>query len=94
MAKVISLFKISGTISDLTFRQTKDGLVAQMKPGPTREEVLTSDNFRRTRLNADEFGLAVKEATLLRRGLRSSLEGVKGGTLNGRMKVFFIGLQK
>ncbi len=89
MAKVVGLFKLSGTISDLTFRQTKDGPVAQMKPGPSREKVLTSDNFRRTRLNAGEFQLAVKEATLLRRSLRTALDGVKGRTLNGRMNGLF-----
>jgi hypothetical protein len=89
MAKVISLFKISGTIGDLTFRQTKDGPVAQMKPGPSREKVLTGKTFRSTRLNAAEFKLAIKEGKLLRDALGIAKEGMRVASLNGRMNGLF-----
>ncbi|AXY78400.1 hypothetical protein D3H65_32355 [Paraflavitalea soli] len=89
MAKVISLFKLSGTISDLTFRQTKDGPVAQMKPGPTRERVLHSERFRSTRLNAAEFKLAIAAGKLLRDGLGIAKEGMRVASLNGRMNGLF-----
>lgn len=89
MAKVISLFKLSGTISDLTFRQTKDGVVAQMKPGPSRERVLHHERFRITRLVAAEFTMAGKEAKLLRDALRSAKDGMHVASLNGRMNGLF-----
>lgn len=85
MAKVISLFKISGTIGDLTFRQTRDGTVAQIKPGPNREQVLTSDRFEGTRRHASEFKTAIRDATLLRRSLGNTLNGVHHPRLNGMM---------
>lgn len=65
MARVTSLLNISGTIGDLTIRQTELGGVAGLKPGPTRERVLTSERFERTRRNAGEFTLSIKNATLL-----------------------------
>jgi hypothetical protein len=75
MAKVISLLKLSGTIGDLTFRQTVWGTIAQQKPGPTRERVLTCEKFDHTRRNAGEFRLAIKNATLLRRALGEAIGG-------------------
>jgi hypothetical protein len=85
MAKVVSLFKIRGTIGDLTFRETKSGTVAGLKPGPTREQVLTSDRFDQTRRNAGEFKGAIKDATLLRRALGDAINGVRHSLLNSQM---------
>jgi hypothetical protein len=85
MAKVISLFQLRGSIDDLTFRQTEYGTIAGMKPGPTREKVLTHEDFRLTRRNAGEFKLAIRDAQLLRKALGIALNGIAGSSLNGRM---------
>lgn len=85
MAKVISLFQLRGSIDDLTFRQTEYGTIAGMKPGPTREKVLTHEDFRLTRRNAGEFKLAIQDARLLRKALGIALNGIAGSSLNGRM---------
>lgn len=85
MAKVISLLKISGTIGDLTIRQTQSGGVAGLKPGPSREQVLTSDRFDRTRRNAGDFKQVTKDATLLRRALGTAIDGVRLPLLSGNM---------
>lgn len=85
MAKVISLFKISGTIGDLTFRETASGTVAQKKPGPTREQVLTHSRFDCTRRNAGEFKRAIKDSTLLRHALGWAINGVRHSMLNSMM---------
>lgn len=79
MAKVISPFTISGTIGDLNFRGTPSCNVARLKPGPTREKVLISDRFERTRRNAGEFKSAIKDATLLRQALG---DAIAGGVIN------------
>ena len=85
MAKVVSLFQIRGTIGDLTFRQTASGTVAQQRPGPTREQVLTSDRFKNTRRNAGEFKVAIRDAKLLRHALGSAIDSVRHSLLNGQM---------
>ena len=85
MAKVVSLFKISGTIGDMTFRETASGTVAQKKPGPTRERVLTDPNYDCTRRNAGEFKRAIKDSTQLRHALGSAIDGVRHSALNGMM---------
>jgi hypothetical protein len=85
MAKVESVFRIRGTIDDLTFRQTQDGTVAQRKPGPTREQVLHAETYHQTRIHAMEFTRAIHDARLLREALGAALHGVKSSSLNGRM---------
>jgi hypothetical protein len=85
MAKLVGLLKLRGSIDDLSFRETEDGIVVGMKPGPSRERVLTHENFKRTRLNASEFKLAVRSATLLRRALDTAIDGVRTTKLSGRM---------
>lgn len=89
MARVIGLFKLRGSIDDLTFRHTQDGIIAGMKPGPTRERVLTHENFALTRRNAEEFQQAIKDARLLRHALGSGLDGRTGSSMNGRMNGVF-----
>jgi hypothetical protein len=85
MAKVECVFKLSGTVGDLTFRQTQDGTVAQTKPGPSREKVLYGETFKLTRRNAAEFKLAAQEATMLRRGLTNALNGITNSSSSGRL---------
>ncbi|MBO9562705.1 MAG: hypothetical protein J7621_08030 [Niastella sp.] len=89
MARVIGLFKLRGSIDDVTFRQTQDGIIAGMKPGPTRERVLSHENFALTRRNAEEFQLAIKDAQLLRHALGEVLDGRTGSSMNGRMNGLF-----
>jgi len=85
MAKVNSLFKLSGTIADLTFRQTEYGTIAQSRPGPSREQVLTSNKFRFTRLNAGIFRKVTQDGKLLREALRQAVSSVRHPRLNGMM---------
>lgn len=85
MAKYESIVTIHGTIDDLTFRDTPEGKIVGRKTGPTREKVLTHKNFELTRINASEFGQAIKDARLLRHALGSVLDGVRCTTLNGHV---------
>jgi len=85
MAKYESIVTIRGTIDDLTFRNTAEGKIVGRKTGPTREKVLTHENFKRTRINASQFRQVIKDATLLRRALGSMLDGVRCTTLNGHV---------
>lgn len=66
MAKYESIVTIRGTIDGLTFRDTAEGKIVGKKTGPSREKVLTHENFELTRNNASEFRQAIKDARLLR----------------------------
>jgi hypothetical protein len=94
MAKVISPFTIRGSIGDLNFRDTSVGNVAGLKPGPTREQVLTSDDFERTRRNAGEFKSAIKNAKLLRQALGDAIAGVRHQLLSGHMNRLLLDVAK
>jgi hypothetical protein len=75
MAKQKGAVKLSGTIGDISFYEANDQFLAREKTGPTRREVLTKDNFDRTRENALEFGRCSKAGKLLRSAL-----GLTSGT--------------
>lgn len=85
MATLIGPIRFEGTIGDLTARRCGKKIIIQEKPGPTREQVLNSPGSEGTRRNAGEFGLAIKDSTLLRRALQGTLKGVHDMGLNGRM---------
>jgi hypothetical protein len=85
MAKLISPLKIRGTIDDLSFRQTEDGIIVQAKPGPRPEQVRTSKNFELTRRNAREFGKATKDAMLLRHAMGYPLRALRHSKLNSHV---------
>jgi hypothetical protein len=85
MAKLIGILQISGSIDELCFSNTEDGIVVGRKPGPSPEKVLNHKDFERTRLNAREFQLAIRSATLLRSALGTAIDGVRATKLSGRM---------
>jgi hypothetical protein len=94
MAKVISPFKISGTVADLTFRQTQDGGVVQRKPGPSREQVLNSKKFKFTRQHAGIFRKVIKDGKLLRDALHEAIHSVRHAKLNGMMNKLLYAMAK
>lgn len=71
MAKQLGIIKLTGSIGDVTFSKTQDGFVARAKPGVTRERVLNSPAYERTRENMSEFDLVSTRAALLREAVRS-----------------------
>jgi hypothetical protein len=85
MAKVISPIQLRGLLAETTYRLTENGNIAGRKTGPTREKVLTHENFGLTRRNASEFKMAVQDSAALRYALGPALNGMIGSSLNGRM---------
>jgi hypothetical protein len=85
MGKLISPLKIRGTVDDVCYRLTEDGVIVQSKPGPTAEQVRTGKNFDLTRRNASEFGRATKDAMLLRHSLGYVVRAVKHARLSSHM---------
>ena len=85
MAKQDGAIPLRGSIGNLTFSKGPFGHLATRKSGPSREKVLKSKNFERTRENAAEFKTAVRTATLVRRAMWPILRGSTNVWLNGRI---------
>lgn len=85
MAKQKGAVKLSGTIGDISFYHSKDDYLAREKTGPTRKEVLTKNNFERTRENSTEFGRCSKTGKLLRTALGLTSGASTDSTLPNRL---------
>lgn len=85
MAKQKGAVKLSGTIGDICFYESDSQFLAREKTGPTRKQVLTKDNFERTRENSDEFGPCSKTSKLLRNALGLSSGASTDSTLHNRL---------
>lgn len=85
MAKQEGPLKLTGTIGNLTFFKNEFGYLAKHKGGPTRDQVLKSEQFENTRDNAADFKSAIEAGVLVRRVVRPLLKPVTSSQLNGRM---------
>lgn len=85
MAKQKGAVKLSGTLGDISFYETNNQFLARELTGPTREAVLTKDNFARTRENSSEFGRCTKGGKLLRQALTLSASGYTDPTVTNRL---------
>jgi hypothetical protein len=73
MARQKGIFKIKGTIGDITFYKTQDGYLVREKGGIDAKRIATDPAFQRTRENCAEFGRAGKAGKVMRTALRASL---------------------
>lgn len=73
MAKQNAVIPITGTIGNITFYKTQDGIVARQKGGVDPNKIATDPNFQRTRENGAEFARAGKAGKVLRSAFRSVL---------------------
>ena len=76
MAKQKGIFKVKGTLDDVTFYKTKnDGFLIRQKSTVDGKRIATDPSFQRTRENNSEFGAAGSAGKLLR-------SAFKGLTIN------------
>jgi hypothetical protein len=85
MAKQKGIFKLEGTISDVTFYKTADGYLAKEKGGVSGTRIATDPAFERTRENGVEFGHAGTAAKLLRKSIRTLLNKGKDSRVGSRL---------
>ncbi|NII27924.1 hypothetical protein HB364_22765 [Pseudoflavitalea sp. X16] len=85
MAKVISPFKLSGSLGDLTYFENEYGPQVKEKGGPTKWQVKNLDSMANTRHNAAEWKRATAASKLTRLALGSLRHSVKNIKLSGRM---------
>lgn len=85
MAKQSGIFKIEGTIGDVTFYKSADGYMVRLKGGVTGSRIASDPAFVRTRENGAEFGRAGKATKLLRTALNSLLQNSADSRLSSRL---------
>lgn len=74
MAQQLDLYKLRGTIGDLTFYKTKDGYMVRSRGGIDAERIKTDPKFQRTRENGAEFGRAGATGRVIRRAFKNVLK--------------------
>lgn len=85
MAKQLGIFKVEGTIGDVTFYKSKDGFRIRSKGGVNRDKILNGPSYQRTRENLAEFGRAGKAGKTLRMAFLSLLQQVSDGRMVSRL---------
>jgi hypothetical protein len=85
MAKQRGIFKVEGTIDEVTFYKSKDGFMIRQKGGVSAERMATDPAFERTRENQQEFARAGKAGKVLRAALRPLLMNATDRLLVSRM---------
>lgn len=85
MAKNKSLFKIEGTLDELTFYKTAEGNYVRMKGGVSKERIMNDPSFVRTRENMSEFTHIARTGKHFRQSLGGLLKQAKDNRLTGRM---------
>ena len=85
MAKQSGMYKIVGTIGDLTFLRTENGYEVRQKSNLTADRIATDPAFQRTRENMAEFGHAGYAGKVLRTAVRTLLQNAKDGDTNSRL---------
>lgn len=90
MARQKGIFKITGTIGDVTFYKSKDGYLVREKGTLDAKRIATDPAFQRTRENGMEFGRAGTAGKTLRAALRPLLTNVKATTMVSRLTQMMI----
>jgi hypothetical protein len=90
MAKQSGVFNFEGTLDNVTFYKTADGLLVRKKGGVSRHRMLTDSAFVRTRENCAEFASCAKSAATLRKAASMLVYKAKDSKLSSRLiKLFF-----
>ncbi|MFL1012236.1 hypothetical protein [Flavisericum labens] len=85
MAKYNSIFKIEGTIGDVTFYKGENGYYARNKGGVSKNRILTDPQFARTRENLSEFGSTATSGKQIRHAINSLLADAKDSRVTSRL---------
>lgn len=85
MAKNSSLFKVEGTLDEVTFYKRNGLHFVKTKSKVSRDRILKDPSFARTRENMSEFGTAAQAGKLMRHSLGYLLERVQDSRMTGRL---------
>jgi hypothetical protein len=86
MGKLKGYLPIEGTVGELSFVKTEDGIIVKQKSSISKEKIRNGKSFVLTRQNADEFGRAGKAAGLLYSALRSEKKNADAKAISRLVK--------
>lgn len=85
MARQTGLIKLRGTLDNVSFYKTKDGVLARMKTSVDAKRIASDPAFIRTRENGAEFGASAKAGKIVRDAIRPLLNLASDGDVVSRM---------
>lgn len=85
MAQQKSVVKLRGTIDDLTFYETQDGLLVRKKTSISKDRINTDASFQRTRENNAEFANAAAAVKLVKDSVRIMTSGTADNRMSSRL---------
>lgn len=90
MAKQTGIFNFEGTLDNVTFYKTEDGLLVRKKSGVNKQRIKNDAAFVRTRENCAEFANCAKCASTFRQTAAIMVNRARDSKLSSRIiKVFF-----
>jgi hypothetical protein len=94
MAKQVGITKITGTIGDITFYRSQDGLMAKQKSTVSARRIATDPAYARTRENNSEFGRACKTGKVIRAAFNNVLSEAADSRMVSRLVKAVMSVQK
>ncbi len=85
MARQKGIVKIKGTIGDLNFYESQDGMMAREKSNIDAKRIASDPAFIRTRENGEEFGSSAYAGKVLRSALYSMLQTASDNRVVSRL---------
>lgn len=85
MPKQIGTGKIMGTIGDITFYKSRDGLMVKQKSEVSAKRIATDPAYARTRENNREFGRACKTGKVIRTAFNSVISQTADSRMISRL---------
>ncbi len=85
MAKHNGIIPIKGTVGNMTFLDTKDGLIVRKKSNFDGSRIATEANFIRTRENMAEFSRAGNAGRVLRQALAAIMDKASDKRVTSRL---------
>lgn len=93
MARQTGLIKVKGTLDNVNFYQTQDGVLARMSTSIDATRIANDPAFIRTRENGAEFGRSAKAGKIVRDTLRPLLMLASDNRVTARMMRVMTGIK-
>ena len=88
-AKQKGIFKVQGSLDDVTFYKKGDSFLVRGKGGIDKERIANDPNFRRTRENGSEFKMMAEASKLMRNANAVMIKKAYEGGLHQRLMKLF-----
>ena len=85
MAKQDGILKIQGTLENLTFYKSADGLLVRTRGGVSKQRIMNDPAFIRTRENGAEFAHSAQSGKMLRMALGGMVFKAKDRRMSSRL---------